>query len=622
MAEINLSTRLKPEDLYNNCDLSQIPFQVSDEVTDPELVVGQDRALDAIHFGTRITGSGFNIFALGAPGTGKYSVVRKILEAEAANADTPPDWCYVYNFSMPHKPNALKLPSGLAVGLRKDMEQLVEDLKAAIPAAFEAEEYRAQTDKLEQELVARRDHAFNELAGEAGKENVQLIHTPTGFAFAPLDEAGEVVVPENYEKLPEAKKTKLEEGISRLQKQLQKIIRQFPAWQKETHQKIKELNREIARLAVGHLIGVLHVTYKDLPEVIEYLNAVEEDIVEHVRDFESEADTPNLFGAGGNSREESLQRYKVNVIVDHSINNSAPVVYQDLPNYSNLIGRAEYLSRMGTLQTDFTLIKAGDLHRANGGYLILDVRQLLMQPYAWESLKRALRSREIRIEPLERALGLISTVSLDPEPIPLDIKVVLLGDPRLYYLLSQYDPEFHDLFKVAADFDSAMHRSAENCAHFARLIARMAQEHDLRPIDNTGVSRLIEHAARMSGDSKKMSTHLRGISDVLQEANYWSERNGKAMISAEQVQKAIDQRIYRLDRVREHIYEAIENGVIKIATKGSQTGQINGLSVLDLGQFSFGQPSRITANTRIGDGKVIDIERETEGEAAFTPRVY
>lgn len=603
---------LKAEQLYRKCDLSEIPFETSDQVTEYESVVGQDRALGAIHFGTRIRGEGYNVFALGPAGTGKHSVVRHILESEAENKPTPADWCYVYNFETPHKPNALQLPPGRGSSFRKDMEQLTEDLNSVIPAAFATEDYQAQIDKLEQELATRRDKSLNDLADEAREKGVQLVHTPSGFAFAPLDKKEEVIRPEEYEKLSKSKKKRLESIVAALQKKFQRLIRQFPNWQKENREKIKETDRNIARLAVEHLIGAIKDNNSDLSEVTTFLSSVEEDIVEHVRDFRGEQETNVLFGGGGQSRAVALQRYKVNLIVDHSRKNSAPVVYQDLPTHSNLMGRAEYQSQMGTLVTDFTLLKPGDLHHANGGYLILDARHLLTQPFAWESLKRALRSREVRIEPLERSLGLISTISLEPEPIPFDAKVVLLGDRMLYYLLNQYDPEFKDLFKVAADFDDTLDRSSDNCESFARLIAGMAHKQSLRSIDNTGVARLMEHGARIAGDADKLSTHLREVSDVLEEANYWAGEHESSIITRQHVQEAIDGKISRLDRVRAHIYEAIARGTIAIDTEGERVGQINGLSVIDMGDFAFGQPSRITATTRLGDGKVIDIERETE----------
>ncbi|MDH3639605.1 MAG: AAA family ATPase [Gammaproteobacteria bacterium] len=598
--------------MYTECDVSAIPFDSSTEVTERTGVVGQKRALDAIQFATQIKGAGYNIFAHGPAGTGKYTVVRHALEIAARGKDRPPDWCYVYNFEQPHKPNAIRLPAGRGSALRDDMAQLSEELSNVIPSAFETEDYQAQIEKLEQEFNERRNNALTELAEDARQKHIRLVHTPAGFAFAPMDRNDEVIRPENFDRLPDKKKKEVEDVISELQKQLQRVIHQFPIWQKETREKVKELDRQIGRYAVGHLISVIKDRYSDLTEITAHLECVEEDIVEHVREFRSDQEAPTLFGGRGASRAMALQRYEVNLLVDHGDDDCAPVVYQDLPSHANLVGRAEYQSQMGTLVTDFTLIKPGDLHRANGGYLILDVLRLLTQPFAWESLKRALRSGEIRIEPLERSLGLISTVSLDPEPIPLNVKVVLLGDRLVYYLLNQLDPEFADLFKVAADFEDSLNRNDETCADFARLIAGLAQEQSLKPVDKSGVARVVEYSARLANDSEKLSVHLRSISDLLQEAGYWADKANSEIITREHVQRAVDEKVHRSDRVREHVYEAIRRKIIDIDTSGARAGQINALSVITLGDFSFGQPSRVTATTRLGDGEVIDIERETE----------
>ena len=597
--------------LYTACREDQLPFNSTVEVDASDEIVGQERALSAIQFGTRIAGNGYNIFALGSPGTGKFTALRHILTAEAEHKPTPSDWCYVHNFEQPHKPSALELPPGHGVTLRNDMDQLIEDLSSAIPAAFETEDYHAQIEKLEQEFVEERDSALNKLAEDAKAHRVQLVHTPTGFAFAPLDEQDRVIRPEQFDKLADSEKKQIEETITDLQRKMQRIIRQFPMRQKETREKIRGLDREIARYSVRHLIDTIKEKHKDLPEVLKYLDAVEQDIVEHVKEFRTEHETPGLFGGGG-TRAAALQRYKVNLIVDHRHRRSAPVVDQDLPSHTNLMGRTEYQSQMGTLVTDFTLIKAGDLHRANGGYLMLDARRLLIQPYAWESLKRALRSSEIRIEPLERTIGLISTISLEPEPIPLNVKVVLVGDRLLYYLLNLYDPEFRELFKVAADFEETLDRTELATNAFARAIARIATKENLQPLDRSGVARIIEHCARLAGDSEKLSIHLRSIRDLLRESDYWAREDKRDTITSNHVQHAIDKQIYRSDRVRKHVYEAIERGIISIDVVGKHVGQINGLSVIDLGDFSFGQPSRITATTRLGAGKVVDIERESE----------
>ncbi len=605
---------LTPAELYRPCDRDELPFTTTSELEALEEVIGQERALSAVHLGTRIEGEGFNIYALGTPGTGKFTMIRSMLRNEAATRPTPADWCYVHNFAEPHKPKALQLPPGRAIALRADMEQLIDDVGSAIPSAFETEEYRSRLEELEQEFAERRDKALTDIAEQAKQHRIQFIHTPTGFAFAPLDRDSEVIRPDAFEKLSQAERTRIQQSVEDLQKQLQRVVRQFPVWQKEVREKVKEIDREIARFAASHLITVLEERYGDLPTVVAYLQTVERDIVENVKEFRADGETPALLAGltGGSSKTAALQRYKVNVLVDHSAKEAAPVIYQDLPTHASLTGRTEHRAHMGTLVTDFTLIKAGDLHRANGGYLILDAVRVLMQPFAYDALKRALRAREIHIEPLEKRLGLISTVSLEPEPIPLDVKVVLIGDRMLYYLLTNYDPEFHDLFKVAADFEDSIERNDGSPKLFARLIAGIVSQEKLKPLDRDAVARVIEHSSRLSEDAEKLSIHLRSLRDLLQEADYWTQEANRDTTTSADVQRAIDAQIHRSDRVRERLYEHIRRNTIRIDTEGSKAGQINGLSVIDMGTFSFGQPSRITATTRLGDGKVVDIERETE----------
>ena len=612
MKKPGASTQLTAEQVYAVCDIDSIPFESSDEVTTVGGPVGQQRALDALSFGTGMRDDGYNIFALGPAGLGKRTVIQQLLERQSQIRPAPSDWCYVYNFSEPYKPNALQLPAGRGIQLRKDMEQFTEDLLTAIPAAFETENYQAQIESIQQELIARRDEALNELAEQANEKNIQLIHTPSGFAFAPMDAKKEVIRPDRFERLTETEQEQIKTAIDELQKQLQRVIRQFPAWQKESQQQVKELDRKIAHYAVEHLISEVKEHHADLGEVVSFLSAVESDVIEHAKDFRGESEVHSLISTGAPAREHTLHRYEINLIVDRSDDESAPVVYIDLPTHSNLLGRTEYQTQMGTLVTDFTLIKAGELHRANGGYLLLDARHLLTQPFAWESLKRALRSKEIRIEPLERSLGLVSTVSLEPEPIPLDVKVVLMGERLLYYLLVQYDPEFVEFFKVAADFEDALDRDGDNTLTYARQIACFVNEHKLTPIGREGTARVIEHAIRLAGDNEKISLELRNITDLLKEADYWARQQKAARISAQHVQQAIDSRIDRLERVRSRVYEAITSGVIDIESKGGRIGQLNGLSVIQLGEFAFGQPTRITATARLGDRGVIDIERETK----------
>jgi lon-related putative ATP-dependent protease len=604
------NTPLAPSQLYKPCNIEQLKFDSTDELEDIDIIVGQERALEAIRFGIRINKRGYNIFAMAPSGTGKFTTIKHLVEHEALHRPVPSDWCYVNNFSQPAKPTAIRLSPGQGQVFQHDMAQLIDELSIAIPAAFDGDEYRSRAGELESESRQREITELNQLREEAENAHILLTETVTGYGFAPADENGVAITPEQFNKLDKEQQHKIQETIFNLQERLQQLLKKFPIWRKETKRKLQALNRETAALAVNHSIDELIEKYARQQDVIDYLNNVQKDIIEHVRDFvpHSEKALPFLEM----SQEASpLKRYQVNLIVDLSNKRAAPVIYEDLPNYSNLIGHTDHQAYMGSLITDFTMIKPGALHKANGGYLIIDARKILFQPYAWESLKRTLQAGEIRIEPLERTLSLITTSPLEPQPIPLvDLKIILFGDPLLYYLLSVYDPEFPDFFKVAADFDTSANR--ESSTHeYARLLATIARREKIRPLSQQAVARVIEHSSRMAGDAEKLLTHLRSIKDLLTESDHWAEENGHTLIANSDVQQAIDHKIHRLDMIREKLYENIERGTVLIDTEGKVTGQINGLSVLQLGEFAFGQPSRITATTRLGSGKVVDIERET-----------
>lgn len=602
---------LAPELLFTPCDPAQFGFATTDELADTGVIIGQERALEAIHFGLGMNREGFNLFALGPTGHGKLTAVREIVEREAQALPAPDDWCYVNNFDNPAKPKALRLPAGRGVVFARDMERLIEELSVSIPATFEGEEYRTRSEQIEDEARRREHSALNRLRAEAHESQIELIETPNSFAFVPVSEKNEPLAPDQFEQLTESEQQALQEKMAHLHQQLQKLLRQFPAWRKETKEKVKSLNREFAVYAISHLVESLKQRYSGLEGVLAYLDQAEQDIIAHSDDFFQKSEGVMAL-LGSQPRATPLQRYRVNLLVDNGDSPHAPFVEEILPSHVNLIGRVEHQAYMGALVTDFSMIKPGALHRANGGYLILDARKLLMQPYAWETLKRTLQTGEIRIESLERTLGLISTTSLEPEPIPLQAKIVLAGDRLLYYLLSYYDPEFADLFKVAADFEESLARDAESSALYARVIASLARREKLKPLDRDAVIRVIEHAARLAGDAEKLSIHLRGLNDLLKEADYLATQGRRAVICRDDIQSAIDRRVHRADRVRELIYEAIQRGQILIAVDGEAVGQINGLSVIGLGDFSFGQPSRITATTRPGTGKIVDIERETE----------
>lgn len=609
---------LDAEELCRTCDPDQFTFETTAELDDLQEVIGQDRAVDAIQFGIGIQRSGYNLFALGPNGTGKHTSVKRSLEKKATGEPVPFDWCYVNNFDQPHIPNALQLPAGQGTMLKKDMDHLIEELFAVISGAFESEEYHLQKRAIESEFQEKQESALEKLRKEAEESSIALIRTPSGLAFAPLKDK-EVIKPDEFMELSQERREEIESQIENLQTRLQKIIRQVPQWVREGRSRVKELNEEVATFSVTPLFEELREKYSELPAVLDYLSAVQKDVVEHNNmflDSEDESTPPETSGRrilpAKPSKETFATRYKVNVIVDHGQSEGAPIVYEQNPTYPNLLGRTEHVAQMGALLTDFTLIKPGALHLANGGYLIVDARKLLLQPYSYEGLKRALRGGEIRIESPGQAYGLVSTVSLEPEPIPLDVKVVMLGERLIYYLMYENDPDFGELFKVAADFEDQMDRSDDSNLAYAQLIGTLARKENLRHFDRSAVARVIERSGRMVSDAEKLTTHMQSVADLLREADYWASEKDEEVVNGEHVLKAIESQIRRASRIEERMREAILRDTILIDTTGEKVGQINGLSVLMLGNYAFGRPNRITARVRMGKGEVIDIERQVE----------
>jgi lon-related putative ATP-dependent protease len=609
--------QLKPDALYQCCDPEQFDFRTTAELEEVTEVIGQPRAVDSVRFGIGIRHKGYNLFALGPTGTGKHALVQRYAVEQAKTEPLPPDWCYVNNFQQPHKPRMLRMPPEHGVKLERNMEQLIVDLHAAIPTVFESDEYRTRSQAIEEELTEKKEHALQEIQANAEKKRIALVRTPTGFTLAPVRK-GEALGQDDFEKLSAKERKRIEKDTGELQEQLRKMLQEAPKWEKEVRDRMSDLNREMAASAISHLIDALRDAYKGLPKVIKYLDEVEKDVIDNFRHFlrhEEEKHGLQVFGMEIPQHDEGIQvdmRYRVNAFITHEDHDGAPVIYEDQPSYNNLIGRVEHRAELGALITDYTMIRPGALHRANGGYLILDVLKVLMQPFAWEGLKRTLQAGEVRIESLAQLMSLVSTVSLEPEPIPLDIKVILLGEPHIYYLLSLFDPEFNELFKVAVDFDYRMDRTPETQQLYARLIGTLVHREALRHLDRFAVARVVEHSARLLEDGEKLLTHTRSLTDILREADYWATQHEHKTVTRDDVQQAIDARIYRVDRIRDHIQDEIRRGTLLIDTAGVKTGQVNGLSVLDLGNFMFGRPSRITARVRMGDSEVVDIEREVE----------
>jgi len=607
---------LTPDLLYRRCDVTRFSFKSTAELKDLSEFVGQERALEAVQFGIGIRRHGFNLFLLGPSGTGKHTSVHGFLLKRAAKEPTPDDWCYVNNFESPEAPCALKLPPARGAALREDIGRLLENLKSAIPSAFETESYTARKQAIEQEVKDRQEKAFGELQREASQKGIAVIRTATGFVMAPV-RGNEALSPEEFEKLPESERQTIQATTAELHEKLHSLLHLMPKYEQEGREKVRALNAEVAVFAVGHLIDDLRKKYSDLGQVVNFLNAAQKDIGENVDEFLAPPENPLVAMMRGSAPFASqnspfLRRYQVNVIVNHGSTDGAPVVHEDNPTYQNLIGRVEYIAHLGALSTDFNLIRSGALHQANGGYLILDAYKLLLQPYAWEGLKRSLRSSQIRIESLGQMLSLVSTVSLEPEPIPFNVKVVLVGERLLYYLLCSFDPDFNELFKVAADFEDDMNRTTETDFLYAQLIGTIAHKEGLLPFDRAAVGRVIEHSSRAAGDSQKISAHRRTLADLLHEADHWARQAAQSAVRTEDVERAIDAQIRRADRIRERLLEQILQGTLLIDTEGEEIGQVNGLSVIQLAHFVFGYPSRITARIRMGKGEVIDIEREVD----------
>jgi lon-related putative ATP-dependent protease len=601
--------------LYRRCDPAELPFAVCSELEEAPGPIGQERAVEALEFAVRMRRRGYNVYALGASGSGRHDLIADLLRRKAATEPAPPDWCYVNNFADPQQPHRLQLPPGRGMRLSAAMKQLVEELAATLPAAFERDDYRARREVIDHQFKQRSEQAFGTLQQRAEGKQITLLRTPTGLALAPK-RGSKVLTPEMFEELPPAEREQVQREIEGIQNELEAIMRQVPQWEREHRDAVRDLTRETTGFAIAHLMEELRAGYSDLPVVAKYLDAVERDIEENVDSFlaplAQQASVPVPGPLEAAIEDTKFRRYRVNVIVDNGGQRGAPVIYEDNPTHQTLVGRVEHMARFGALVTDFNLLAPGALHRANGGYLILDAPKLLAGNYGWASLKRALNAGEIRIETLEQLMSVASTVSLSPEPIPLNVKVVLLGPPSLYYLLSAHDEEFAELFKIAADFDDRVERSPETTLLYARLICGVGRREKLRPLDRDAVARVIEQASRLSGDADKLSTSMRTFVDLLQESDQLAADAGKEVIGEAEVQSAIDAQIRRGDRIYRRMQEEIGRKTIRIETDGEQVGQVNGLSVISLGALSFGTPSRITAQVRLGRGEVVDIEREVE----------
>ncbi|MDA8235365.1 MAG: ATP-binding protein, partial [Clostridia bacterium] len=602
---------LPVEKLRKFCDYTQFEFETTEQLTPLEGIVGQERAVKAMEFGLLIKSPGYNIFMGGLTGTGKTTYAQSLVHHIAKTEEIPDDWCYVYNFERLGQPITLNLPPGMGKEFAQNMEELIEDLLAEIPKAFDGEDYERQKNAVLKKFQDDSSQLMEELTKTAEEMGFKLKRTSTGFVSIPIID-GHPLSPAEFEALDERIAKEIDEKTVQLQERTLDIMRRVRQAEKETKEKIKELESQVGLFAVGHLIDDLREKYRAFPQVINYLNCVQVDILAHLDNFRPQEEDPNQMAWLKPPGKDPLKKYKVNLFIDNSQTEGSPVVVETNPTYYNLLGRVEYKNELGVMTTDFTRIKAGAIHRANGGYLILQAKDVISSPYSWEALKRVLKTGELRIENLGDQLGAVAVATLKPAGIPINVKVILIGNSQLYQLLYHYDEDFRKLFKIKSDFDSEMDRNRDNMTNMAAFISSICEKQGIKHFDRTGVAQIVEHSSRLADHQEKLTTRFNEIVEIVYEADAWSSVTGGHYITGEHVKKAIAEKAYRSNKYEVKIQELIDAGVIMVDTEGSVVGQLNGLSILNLGDYEFGRPSRITAATYLGQRGVINIEREIQ----------
>lgn len=592
---------LSPEKLKNKCDPGIFDFKTTEELEPLKGVIDQKRALSAINFSLGVKNFGFNLFVSGLPGSGRTSIVRKIVEEKAKTEKTPDDWCYVHNFTNPDNPSVIRFPADKGALFVNDMEDLINTVRKTIPKAFESEEYEKKRAEVIKRFQEEKEKLLRDVEELARKRGFLIQITPTGVATIPLFD-GKPLKPEDLQKISPEEQKRIQEEGHKLLEEINKILIKVKKIDKKILESLQELDVEVAVFSIGHLLQDIKEKYKDVPEVLDYLENVKEDIISHLDKFKVQKAEDEDF----------YKRYKINLIVDNSNTKGAPVVFETNPTYFNLFGGIEYEAKMGVMVTNFNLIKAGAIHRANGGYLIVNAMDLLTTPFSWDTLKRTLKNGESRIENPGEYYRLVLTKTIKPEPIPVNLKVILIGTPYIYYLLYHYDEDFRKLFKVRADFDTSMDRTPENMKEYASFISSFVRRENIKNLTREAVSEVIDYGSRLVEDKKKISTRFQYICDIISEANYWAKGDGSEYIDRKHIKKAVEEKEFRSNLIKKKIQELIERGVILIDTEGKKVGQINGISIIQLGDYEFGKPSRITANIHMGNKGVINIEREVK----------
>lgn len=600
--------------LYRATPLSRLPAKSTRRITPVPEFLGQERARESLDMAMAMTHDGYNLFAIGHNGLGKRTMIRRYVQAHAAQRPAPADWIYVNNFQDPRYPQAIQLPPGMGPQVKQDVHALWRKLADRVVRTFESDRYQERRDQLKLSLSREQQEALTALATAGERKGVKLVlRNPGGYGFVAMGPDGDPLPDDQFKKLAPADQTRLRAVIEVMEGRLRKVARRLDQAEDSHREAIDALNDELVLAQLDPLLNKLLARYEGQPALVRYLKAYRLDLLEHLELILNAAENQDATVSVGQAGQQLPPvRYQINALVTHDPKQGAPVLHEDMPTHYNLLGHVEQVTYMGTVATDFTLIRPGALHKANGGYLIIEAEQVLEHPYAWQSLKRALRARALKLSSLEQMLTLTGTISLEPDVIPLDIKLVLLGDRETFYLLQEFDPELETVFKLRADFESDMPRTPENELAYAHFLADVVRQERLRPLTREATARLIEESARWADDQDLISLHARSAADLLRETDFWAQQAGVQQLTAEHVRAALSGRERRHDRLRRLYLEDIGKGTQLFTCSGSVVGQVNGLTVVSYGDASFGLPSRISVTAHYGDGDITDIERDVD----------
>ncbi|MCK9265565.1 AAA family ATPase [bacterium] len=593
------------------CDFRELNFKTTAEIKPLTGLIGQERAKKALEFGLNINSVGYNIFVTGISGTGRTTSVEQAVKKMAESRHIPDDWCYVFNFTDNDMPSALRFPPGRAVVFKKEMDELVGELLVELPKAFESQLYEEHKTTIIRELQVKKNELFDKLEKGAEAAGFKIKKTSAGVAFVPII-GGKPLTDKDIDAMTDSARETLRKKQELLYEELTKVLRIIRSLEKEAQRKLNEIEKNTAKFTIHPKIEELKEKYRNILPVYKYLEDVENDMLENIEEFKDKKEVEILPGVRLPEKQSLLYRYQVNVFIDNSRIEGAPVIKEPNPTSYNLSGKVEYKPQYGGMVTDFTMIKPGALHKANGGYLILQAIDVLKNYFSWETLKRAIKNSEIIIEDLNEQFRLVNTPTLRPAPIPLNVKIILIGNPMLYYMLFQYDEEFQKLFKVKADYSVVMNRNKQGVSNYAALISKICSEENLKHCEAEAVGSIVEYGSRVANDQNRLTTRFVEIADIIREANFWAVQDNSEFINKQHIETALEEKVFRSNLAEKRLEELITEGTLMVDTDGAVVGQINGLSVMTMGDYSFGKPSRITARVYTGLNGMINIDREVK----------